>query len=189
MSEGQTGFIFLLAIVMIYLVLAAQYESWFLPLTVILSTPLSLAGAGLAVLIKGLDINVYTQIGIILLVALACKTAILIAEFARTERETGMSLTTSALEAARLRFRPILMTAATFILGVFPLVIAQGAGSAGRQAIGTAVFGGMISATGLLVVFVPVFFVVIMGANEWFMGLFKNKATKTEAPEPTPSGN
>ncbi len=188
-SEGQTGFIFLLAIVMIYLVLAAQYESLFLPLTVILSTPLSLAGAGIAVLIKGLDINVYTQIGIILLVALACKTAILIAEFARTERETGMSLTTSALEAARLRFRPILMTAATFILGVFPLVIAQGAGSAGRQAIGTAVFGGMISATGLLVVFVPVFFVVIMGANEWFMGLFKNKATKTEAPEPTPSGN
>ncbi|MDJ0841868.1 MAG: multidrug efflux RND transporter permease subunit [Acidobacteriota bacterium] len=180
MSEGQTGFIFLLAVLMVYLVLAAQYESWSLPLTVILSVPLSLLGTASAVIIRGMDVNVYTQIGIILLIALACKTAILISEFARAEREAGKSIIDAAVEAARLRFRPILMTAFTFILGVLPLVIAQGAGSAGRQALGTAVFGGMISATALLIVFVPVFYVVIQGGSERFLGFFRS--SKGEQP-------
>jgi HAE1 family hydrophobic/amphiphilic exporter-1 len=113
-----------------------------------------------------MEINVYTQIGIVLLIALTCKTAILIAEFAKAQREAGLGIFEAALKAARLRFRPILMTAFTFILGVFPLVIATGAGAAGRQALGTAVFGGMIAATVLLVLFVPMFYVLVQRAAE-----------------------
>jgi HAE1 family hydrophobic/amphiphilic exporter-1 len=115
---------------------------------------------------RGMDVNVYTQIGIVLLIALASKTSILIVEFAKSLREEGMDIREAALESARLRFRPILMTAFTFILGVLPLVVASGAGSASRQALGTAVFGGMLSATLLLVFFVPVFYQVIQGASE-----------------------
>jgi HAE1 family hydrophobic/amphiphilic exporter-1 len=165
-AAGQTFLVFALAVLFVYLVLCAQYESWSLPLVVILAVPLGLLGTVIAVTVRGMEINVYSQIGIVLLIALTCKTAILIAEFAKAEREAGLGILEAAAKAARLRFRPILMTAFTFILGVFPLVIATGAGAGGRQALGTAVFGGMIAATALLVFFVPLFYVGIQKMAE-----------------------
>ena len=165
-TSSQTLLIFLLAVTFVYLVLCAQYESWSSPLMVILSVPLALLGTVGAVMIRGMDVNVYTQIGIVLLIALASKTSILIVEFAKSKREAGEGIVEASTGAAALRFRPVLMTAFTFILGVFPLVIASGAGSASRQALGTAVFGGMIAATLLLLIFVPVFYVVIQRASE-----------------------
>ncbi len=165
-TGGQATFIFALAVIFVYLVLCAQYESWTIPMAVILTVPLALLGTVVAVAIRGLDVNVYTQIGIVLLIALSCKTAILIVEFAKSKRESGVDISDAALEAASLRFRPILMTAFTFILGVSPLVVATGAGAASRQALGTAVFGGMIAATVLLVLFVPVFYTVIQRISE-----------------------
>ncbi|APG28464.1 RND transporter [Syntrophotalea acetylenivorans] len=165
-TSSQTLLIFLLAVTFVYLVLCAQYESWSSPLMVILSVPLALLGTVGAVMVRGMDVNVYTQIGIVLLIALASKTSILIVEFAKSKREEGEEIVEASLGAAALRFRPVLMTAFTFILGVAPLVIASGAGSASRQALGTAVFGGMIAATLLLLIFVPVFYVVIQRASE-----------------------
>jgi HAE1 family hydrophobic/amphiphilic exporter-1 len=165
-TSNQALFIFALAVLFVYLVLCAQYESWSIPLAVILSVPLALVGTVAAVLMRGMDVNVYTQIGVILLIALASKTSILIVEFAKALREEGRSLRDAAMEAAKLRFRPILMTALTFILGVLPLMIATGAGAASRRALGTAVFGGMFTATLLLVFFVPVFYQLIQGASE-----------------------
>ena len=165
-TGGQAKYIFGLAVVFVYLVLCAQYESWSVPLSVILSVPLALLGTAVAVFMRGMDVNVYTQIGVVLLIALACKTAILIAEFAKSARESGQGIAEAAQQAARLRFRPILMTAFTFIFGVFPLVVAGGAGAASRKALGTAVFGGMIAATLLLIFFAPVFYVVIQRLSE-----------------------
>lgn len=167
-AAGQTFLVFALAVLFVYLVLCAQYESWSLPLAVILAVPLGLLGTVAAVAVRGMEINVYTQIGIVLLIALTCKTAILIAEFAKAEHEAGKNVFDAAQQAAVLRFRPILMTAFTFILGVVPLVIATGAGAAGRQALGTAVFGGMIAATALLVFFVPLFYVLVQKTTEKF---------------------
>jgi HAE1 family hydrophobic/amphiphilic exporter-1 len=159
--------IFLMAVLLVYLVLAAQYESWITPLSVILVVPTGLLGAIVATSAFRLDNNLYTQIGIVLIIALASKNAILIVEFAREIRAKGTSILESAVEAARLRFRPILMTAFAFILGVVPLVVAKGAGAAGQRALGTAVFGGMIASTLLSVFFVPVFFVVFQNLSEW----------------------
>jgi len=153
--------IFALAVVFVYLVLCAQYESWKTSFGVILAVPLALLGTVVALMIRHLDVNIYTQIGIVLLIALACKNAILIIEFARDASLEGKNPLDAALEAAKLRFRPILMTSFAFILGVFPLVIASGAGAASRQALGTAVFGGMIAATFLSLVFVPCFYVLL----------------------------
>jgi HAE1 family hydrophobic/amphiphilic exporter-1 len=153
--------IFALAVVFVYLVLCAQYESWKTSFGVILAVPLALLGTVVALMIRHLDVNIYTQIGIVLLIALACKNAILIIEFARDASLEGKNSVDAALEAAKLRFRPILMTSFAFILGVFPLVIASGAGAASRQALGTAVFGGMIAATFLSLVFVPCFYVLL----------------------------
>jgi hydrophobe/amphiphile efflux-1 (HAE1) family protein len=167
LTTGQAMPIFLLAVVFVYLVLCAQYESWSISFAVILVVPLALFGTVVALWVRGMDVNMYTQIGIVLLIGLSCKTAILIVEFAKAQRESGMSTRDAALEASRLRFRPILMTAFTFILGVAPLVIAAGAGAASRQSLGTAVLGGMFAATVLMVVYVPVFYVVIQGSSEW----------------------
>jgi HAE1 family hydrophobic/amphiphilic exporter-1 len=164
---GNEAFlVFVLAVTMVYLVLAAQYESWTLPLAVILVVPLALLGSVIAVAIRGMANDVFTQIGIVLLIALASKNAILIVEFARTLRARGKSIVDAAVEAAELRYRPILMTSFAFILGVVPLVFASGAGAASRRALGTAVFGGMISSTLLALLFVPVFFVVVEGFSE-----------------------
>jgi HAE1 family hydrophobic/amphiphilic exporter-1 len=174
---SEAYLVFLLAVFLVFLVLAALYESWSSPAAVILVVPLALLGTVVAVALRGGDNNVYTQIGVVLLVALASKNAILIVEFAREQRARGASAAEAALEAARLRFRPILMTSFAFILGVYPLVFADGAGAASRRALGTAVFGGMITSTLLAVLFVPVFFVVCEGLGDrWRRG--------TPAPQP-----
>jgi HAE1 family hydrophobic/amphiphilic exporter-1 len=165
---GEAVFIFGMAVLLVYLVLAAQYESWFIPWAVILVVPLGLLGAVAAVSLRGMDNNLYTQIGIVLIIALASKNAILIVEFARDIRMRGKSILESAVEAARLRFRPILMTSFAFILGVVPLVVADGAGAAGQRALGTAVFGGMVASTVLAVFFVPVFYVIFQTMAEWW---------------------
>jgi len=169
-QEKQVGsealLIFALAIVLVYLVLAAQYESWAIPTAIILTVPLALLGTVTALLMRSFDNNTYTQIGIVLLIALASKNAILIVEFARENRAAGQSIFDSALEASRLRFRPILMTAFSTLLGMVPLVIASGAGAAGRQALGTAVFGGLVAATALVMIFAPVFFLLMQHLSE-----------------------
>jgi HAE1 family hydrophobic/amphiphilic exporter-1 len=137
-----------------------------MPAAVILVVPLALLGTVIAVALRGMDNNVYTQIGIVLIIALASKNAILIVEFAHKLRAKGRPILEAAVEASRSRFRPILMTSFAFILGIWPLVNATGAGAAGRRALGTAVFGGMIASTVLAVFFVPVFFVVMQRLSE-----------------------
>ncbi|MFA6133198.1 MAG: multidrug efflux RND transporter permease subunit [Phycisphaerae bacterium] len=173
---GNQGVLVLcLAVLVVFLVLAAQYESWTNPFAVIMAVPMALLGAVAAVAIRGLDVNLYTQIGLVLLVALAAKNAILIVEFAREAHARGRALRDSAIEGARLRFRPIMMTSLAFNLGVLPLVVATGAGAAGRVALGTAVFGGMIAATIFPVIFVPVLYVAFQGLSE---RLSRKKAAK-----------
>jgi len=169
-QEKQVGseaiLVFALAIVLVFLVLAAQYESWAMPAAVILVVPLALLGTIGALVAREFDNNVYTQIGIVLLIGLASKNAILIVEFAKAEREGGKSILDATTTAAKLRFRPILMTAISSIAGFMPLVIASGAGAASRQAIGTAVVGGMAAATVMSLVFTPVFYVVMQRLSE-----------------------
>ncbi|MEM6332408.1 MAG: multidrug efflux RND transporter permease subunit [Planctomycetota bacterium] len=155
-----------LGFLLVYLVLAAQYESWTIPLVILMTVPLGVLGALLGVMSRGLDNNTYTQVGFVLLIALVAKNAILIVEFAKQLREGGKSIVEAAKEAARLRYRPILMTAFSFLLGTFPLVIATGAGAASRVSLGTAVFFGMLLATVVGVVFVPAFYTVIQGVSE-----------------------
>lgn len=158
--------IFVLALVLVFLFLAALYESWIMPFMVILAVPLALLGALGAQWLRGLDNDVYCQIGLVMLIGLASKNSILIVEFAKRRREEGASIIDAALEAARIRLRPILMTPFAFILGVLPLVIASGAGANSRHSLGTAVFGGMIVATLLSLLVVPVFYVLIERLKE-----------------------
>lgn len=160
-AGGQSVYVFAFALLMVFLVLAALYESWSIPFAVILAIPFGILGALLAIWARGLTNDIYFQIGLVTLIGLAAKNAILIVEFANQRRMAGLSLTDAALEAARLRFRPIIMTSMAFILGVLPLVIATGAGAASRNSIGTGVFGGMLAATFLAIFFVPLFFVII----------------------------
>ena len=174
----QIYFVFGLALLLVYFVLAGQYESWILPLAVILGVPLALLGTVGALTALGAANNLYTQIGLILLIALASKNAILIVEYARQRRTEGMEIVGAAVEGARLRFRPIIMTSFAFILGVFPLVIATGAGAGARRSIGIAVFSGMLASTCLAVVFVPSFYVVMQRIDE----RRKRRATPNDAP-------
>jgi multidrug efflux pump subunit AcrB len=160
-AQGHESFIFGFAAVLVFLFLAALYESWSIPFAVLLALPLGLFGALFAVWIRAYPYDIYTQIGIVTLIGLAAKNAILIVEFARTRYEAGLSIREAALEAARLRLRPILMTSFAFLLGVSPLLIAHGAGAASRRSLGTAVFGGMNAATLLAIFIVPVLFAVI----------------------------
>jgi HAE1 family hydrophobic/amphiphilic exporter-1 len=164
---SQIYFVFGLAILLVYFVLAGQYESWIQPLSVLLAVPLALLGTVGALAGLGIANNLYTQIGLILLIALASKNAILIVEYAREKRAEGMEIVDAAVEAARLRFRPILMTSFAFILGVLPLVLATGAGASARKSIGIAVFSGMLASTCLAVLFVPSFFTVLQRIEEW----------------------
>jgi HAE1 family hydrophobic/amphiphilic exporter-1 len=163
---NQIYFVFALAILLVYFVLAGQYESWIQPMSVILAVPLALLGTVSALLGLGVSNNLYTQIGLVLLIALASKNAILIVEYAREKRAEGMEITDAAVEAARLRFRPILMTSFAFILGVLPLVFATGAGANSRKSIGIAVVSGMLASTCLAVLFVPSFYTVLQRLEE-----------------------
>jgi HAE1 family hydrophobic/amphiphilic exporter-1 len=169
-TGNEAIFIFGLAIIFVYLFLAAQYESWGIPFAVILAVPMALLGGIGATWLRSFDNNVYTQIGFVLLIGLASKTAILLVEFAKQLHEEGQSIVDAAKNAARLRFRAILMTAFSFILGVIPLVVASGAGSASRQALGTVVCGGMTAATILGVLLIPVLYVIVQSIIERFSG-------------------
>lgn len=160
-AGNKTPIIFGMALIFTFLFLAAQYESWYTPAAILLSVPLAVLGAVLAVYMRSYDNNIYVQIGMVLLIGLAAKTAILVVEFAKYHHEEGHSIIDSAILACRIRFRPILMTALTTISGVLPLMIATGAGSASRRALGTAVAGGMTMATVLGVFFFPVLYVVV----------------------------
>jgi HAE1 family hydrophobic/amphiphilic exporter-1 len=166
----QAYLIYALAIILVYLVLAALYESWTSPAAVIFVVPIALVGVLLALISRGYDNNLYTQVGLVLMIALASKNAILIVEFARDLHREGRSITEAAVEATRRRFRPIVMTSFAFILGVVPLMVASGAGAASQQAIGTVVFGGMLASTLLAIPFVPVFYVLLEGLNERWKG-------------------
>ncbi len=164
---NQMYLVFALALLLVYLVLAGQYESWIAPVSVLLAAPLSLVGPVSILLGAHVPINLYVQIGLILLIALSAKNAILIVEMARELRASGKSIADSAMEAARSRFRPILMTSFAFILGVAPLVVASGAGASARRSIGITVFSGMIASTCLAVLFVPSFFTIMQRFEEW----------------------
>jgi hydrophobe/amphiphile efflux-1 (HAE1) family protein len=179
-SEVQLILIF--SMVVVFLFLAAQYESWSLPLIILLAVPLAFLGALGAQALRGQSDDLYCQIGLVTLIGLASKNSILIVEFARRRRQEGVGLLESAREAARVRFRPVLMTAFAFILGVVPLVVATGAGAAARRSLGTAVFGGMLVATLLSLVLVPALYVIVEGATEWVQA--RLRGTHTE-----PGGN
>jgi len=170
-SEGTAGAIFLMALIFVFLILAAQYESWKLPFSVLLGTPFSVLGAFLGLFLARLSDNgylnnVFAQIGLVLLIGLVAKNAILIVEFAKAEHEKGVPLFEAAMAAAKLRFRPILMTAFAFILGVTPLLTASGAGAEGRKVMGMAVFSGMLVATILGVLIVPALYILIEGIGK-----------------------
>jgi len=160
-SGGKALILFALGIVVVYLTLAAQYESYVLPFIVLLAVPVAILGAIGAQALRGLQNDVYCQIGLVMLIGLASKNAILIVEFAEQLRGQGMGTIDAAIESARIRLRPILMTSLAFILGVVPLVLATGAGRAGRISVGTTVFGGMIAATSLNLLFIPVLYVIV----------------------------
>jgi multidrug efflux pump len=174
-AGGQAPFLFALAILAVFLLLVALYESWAVPVAVMLIVPIGALGAVLAVTAMGMSNDVYFKVGLITIIGLAAKNAILIVEFAKSLHEQGHSLLDAAVQAARLRLRPIVMTSLAFILGVVPLVIASGAGAASQRSLGTGVIGGMLSATVLGVVFVPIFFV-------WVLSLFARR--KAAAPPP-----
>ena len=166
LAGNQAPVIFTLAFIFVFLFLAAQYESWMIPMAVVLAIPFALIGAMYGTLIRSYDNNIYTQIGLVLLIGLSAKVAILIVEFAKQLREEGKSIIEAAEIAARQRFRPVLMTAFSFILGVVPLLIASGAGSGSRRSLGTAVFFGMLVSTVLGVLFIPVFYVAVQKLRE-----------------------
>ncbi|HWY87943.1 MAG TPA: efflux RND transporter permease subunit, partial [Gemmataceae bacterium] len=164
-SAGNTSlFVFGLAVMFVFLVLAAQYESWSLPLAVILVVPMCLLCSIAGVMVAHLDVNIFTQVGFVVLVGLACKNAILIVEFAKARREAGVDRFQATLDACKLRLRPIVMTSFAFILGVVPLVISEGAGAEMRRTLGTAVFSGMLGVTLFGIFLTPVFYYVI----QWF---------------------
>jgi HAE1 family hydrophobic/amphiphilic exporter-1 len=169
-AGGLAPILFGLALVVVFLCLAALYESWILPLSIMLVVPLAVLGALVAQMLRGLANDVFCQVGLVMLVGLASKNAILVVEFAKDLREQGESIERAAIHAARVRLRPILMTSFAFILGVVPLVVASGAGAAARHSLGTAVFGGMLVATFLSLAIVPVFFVLMERLRERLWG-------------------
>ncbi len=180
---NQIYIIFALSVTLVFLVLAAQYENWFHPFAVILTVPMALVGILIALEVRQFPVDLYTQIGLVLMVALAAKNAILVVEFARELRTEGKDIVEAAVEATRRRFRPIVMTSFAFILGVVPLVIASGAGAASQQALGTVVFGGMLASTLLAIPFCTVFFIEMERLSEWT----KRGKKQPEAPAAPPA--
>ena len=177
---GDSAMVFVYGLIMVFLILAAQYEKWSLPFSVLMAVPFGVFGALLAVWLRGMENDVYFQIGLLTLVGLAAENAILIVEFAVMKHEEGMPIMDAAVEAAHLRFRPILMTSLAFILGAIPLVIATGAGANSRHSIGTGIVGGMTAATVLAIFFVPMFF-------RLFEGISEKTGGKKEKADPNPS--
>ena len=165
-AEGQLGLVLTLVFLFVFLFLAALYESWLVPVAVLLSLPVAALGAYLGILGFGLENDIYFQIGLVTLIGLAAKNAILIVEFAKMEVDKGVDVVVAAKNAAMLRFRPILMTSLAFVLGMLPLVMASGPGSASRHSIGTGVFFGMIAAITIGIVLVPFFFVMVYKFKE-----------------------
>jgi hydrophobe/amphiphile efflux-1 (HAE1) family protein len=185
LQTGNTAmYVFVLAVVLVFLVLAAQYESWSLPLAVILVVPMCLLCSIAGVVIARMDINIFTQIGFVVLVGLACKNAILIVEYAKAQREAGVPIAEATMAACRLRLRPIMMTSFAFILGVVPLVLSVGAGAEMRRTLGTAVFAGMLGVTLFGIFLTPVFFFVIQWLGEWRRG---NRENGFPPPGPMPA--
>jgi HAE1 family hydrophobic/amphiphilic exporter-1 len=183
LAGNQLVYIFALSILLVYLVLAGQYESWILPLAVLSAVPLALLGPVVALTTLGVANNLYTQIGLMLLIALSAKNGILIVEMAREGRvKDGKPILEAAVDAARSRFRPILMTSFAFILGVLPLVLATGAGANARKSLGISVFSGMIASTCLAVLFVPSFFTLLQTFEEG------RKSRKVKAPAAASEG-
>ena len=180
LAGAQAYIVYAFAILAVFLCLAALYESWTIPLSVILVVPLGVVGVLLATLMRGYANDVYFQVGLITIIGLSAKNAILIIEFAKDLQAEGKSVVAAALEAAHLRFRPIVMTSLAFTMGVLPLALASGAGSASQRAIGTGVIGGMLTGTILAVVFVPVFFVVV---RSLFKGSARQQALYREHAE------
>ncbi len=176
-SESQMAFLLTLSMFVIFLVLAALYESWSIPLSVMLVVPLGILGAIAAIMLRGMPNDIFFKIGLITIIGLSAKNAILIVEFAKMLKDEGMSLIEASVAAARLRLRPILMTSLAFTCGVIPLVIATGASSETQQALGTGVFGGMITATIFAIFFVPIFFIFVLGAAEKYCRPKKPKST------------
>lgn len=175
-QEGiSPALIFAFSLLCVFLILAAQYESWSLPLSVLMATPIAVFGAFAGLFVRGMENNVYAQIGLVMLIGLSAKNAILIVEFAKAEHKKGKNLLDAALEGARLRLRPILMTSFAFILGCIPLAFASGAGKISRQIMGTTVIAGMLAATCIAIFLIPAAFYMVEK-----MGVAKSKKdTKT----------
>jgi multidrug efflux pump subunit AcrB len=179
-TGGTSSQVFLLGLLMVFLILAAQYERWSLPFAVIMVVPFALFGAITANWIRGLANDVYFQIALVTLIGLASKNAILIVEFAAMKHREGLNIFDAAIEAARLRFRPIVMTSLAFILGVVPLAISHGAGAASRHSIGTGVIGGMLAATFIATLFIPAFYKTVASLTETVRGARKNRKVASE---------
>ena len=184
LSTGQAPLLYGVSLLVVFLCLAALYESWSVPVAVLLVIPLGLIGAVLMVTLRGLQNDIYLQIGLLTTMGLAAKNAILMIEFAERAEKAGMPTVQAALEAARIRLRPILMTSCAFIFGVLPLALATGAGANARVAIGTSVIGGMLTATVLAVFYIPLFFVVVRRATRDTLAKLRerHKAAAREMP-------
>ena len=190
LQTGNTAmFAFTLAVILVFLVLAAQFESWALPMAVILVVPMCLLCSIVGVNMARMDINIFTQVGFIVLVGLACKNAILIVEFAKSQREAGSTSRAATLEACELRLRPIMMTSFAFILGVVPLMISAGAGAEMRQTLGTAVFSGMLGVTLFGIFLTPVFYYVIQWASDRRAARRPQEPDEAEEAEDRPKGD
>jgi HAE1 family hydrophobic/amphiphilic exporter-1 len=175
--------IFGLSLLVVFLILAAQYESWSLPFSVLLTLPVAVLGAFLALWLRGMENDVYAQIGLVMIIGLSAKNAILIVEYAKTDYERGRPLVDATLGGARVRFRPILMTSFAFIMGVIPLAVASGAASAARRILGTTVIGGMLASTVIAIFLIPVTFYVVERLAARAAGRSREPGARPEAPE------